>query len=58
MNNYVLDTQGDKNWKEPKKEEKVEKQKISLNGVIKEVDVIKNMEITLLSFRILETQKQ
>lgn len=30
-----------KNWIVPKKDEKMEKQKINLNGVVKEVDVIK-----------------
>lgn len=47
----------DKDWKAPKEEEKVEKQKINLNGVVREVDVIKKGDNNFIKLQDLRDDK-
>lgn len=49
--------QVNKNWKAPREEEKVEKQKINLNGVIKEVEVIKQGDYNFVKLQDLRDDK-
>lgn len=49
--------QVNKNWKAPREEEKVEKQKINLNGVIKEVEGIKQGDYNFVKLQDLRDDK-